>query len=195
MTIHNCSVLGRRNRGSKIYDACGNQLVVRKKGSSSTERLPDMVPRSTEVTRSADQKPKSILKKRDASVAVMNRRIMEKSQSFDEENVRTIALDHPSNVHSLPKSTPQASNSRPVSTSSLDTRTTSPVPAITAITRKGRKEEVEPKDRKPPKKTRTTRKDREVVVTAESLHEQEDTLNNMVETKSKNFMKKLFLLQ
>ena len=170
----------KKARGSRLFDACGNQLVIngKKKGStSSLEKLPES--RSMDLCpNSQESKPKSILKNRDLSLAPVSRGSMVKSQSFDKDS---------SHLNTTPKK--------------VVNRSVSPNPTprahspelVKGVNRKGRKDDFEERKDTKSKKVRQ-RKDREVVLTAESIHEQGDKVNNMVETKSKNFMKKLFLL-
>ena len=218
VVVYPLRLAGRsRNRGSKLYDACGNQLsmVRNKRGGSDTDLWPPP-PRSSETVRSTKEAPtaapRSILK-RDSSLVVQTNR-------------RSLATRSSSSVDTDPteERTPSRNSSgRPMSTVVEDKEGVEPGKPLTTATRTGRllqrvnsvkKKSVKPtspppvQPKSPPPESPTKqagskavkkarggkRGEREVLLTSETIREHEETVNNSVETKSRKFMKKLFAM-
>ena len=182
-----------------MYDACGNGLMSKKRGS---------VERIEPPTTTNEPKLKPILKKRDSSLAGP-RSGMVKSHSLDINEARADEAMYTApqrKSESMKRFNQSREMLRPFSAMTTDRpvsphgRHSSPE-SITVtlphpLTRKGsvRKGRQETSDvpKKGGKKAKKKRSDREVVMTNETIHEQEDTLDNLI--KPKSFMKKMFFM-
>ena len=194
-----------------MYDACGNALSAKSKRGSAEriEPSPAML--------AGEQKLRPILKKRDASLAA--RQGMIKSHSLDINDSTAAAScgggGAPHHTSRKSESMLRFNQSREMaarSLSSLSTRPASPEERpsspqppppptsepLVSLVRKGsvrRSRQEAQTIQEPPKKVTKAKKkrsDREVVMTNESIHEQEDTVENL--SKPKSFMKKMFFM-
>ena len=219
---------GRRSRQSKIYDACGNQLL---KGYSGKKKPPAIVepsPRTgnghVDVKNDNAQssgdvlaplgppRPKSILKKRDSSLVVPNRRSLVKTHSLEMEDAYAVPAKRVTKEQLLegtktalpPK---PAKTNRPKSALKAQTPPT-PVRASRSITKPnsvgGNKSadsgQMSSLSSNAASERRQARRDREVVLTpvivGDKLNNNNNSNNNLTaDGRPKSFMKKLFLMQ
>ena len=221
---------GRRSRQSKIYDACGNQLQkgypAKKKPPAIVEPSPRTGNSSLDVKNGNTQpsgdvlaplgppQPRSILKKRDTSLVVPNRRSLVKTHSLEMEDAYAVPAKRVTKQQLLegsksaaPPPKPTKSN-RPKSAMKAQTPPT-PVRANRGSAKPnssggGAKsadsDQMSSSSSNAASERRQARRDREVVLTpvmmGDKLNNNNNSNNNLTaDGRPKSFMKKLFLMQ